>query len=142
MGLLNFSTQCTCMGIESLFVSGSSSFSWKGTPSTKENRICGSVNAMVKVYWHIETVFLLGVVLLWKTKITATIVFACIIIVCCKAVDHFFFIFVKCSWNSNYLNSYMVEYSTSKIGIRHRPENHITLIWQPWLEIIKKSYKM
>ena len=43
-GTFYFSTPCICMGTGSLLVYQFSSFSWKGAPSTKENRICGSVN--------------------------------------------------------------------------------------------------
>ena len=41
-----FLTRCICMGTGSLFVYRLSSFSWKGAPSTKEKRICGSVNCL------------------------------------------------------------------------------------------------
>ena len=56
-GTCNFSTQCICMGTGSLLVYRFSSFSWKGAPSTKENRICGSVNCtsvfarFLRVWW-------------------------------------------------------------------------------------------
>ena len=47
-GTFNFSTQCICLGTGSLFVYRFSPFSWKGAPSTKKNRISGSVNKRVR----------------------------------------------------------------------------------------------
>ena len=42
----NFSTQCIRMADRKLVCLQFSSFSWKGAPSTKENRICGSLNSI------------------------------------------------------------------------------------------------
>ena len=53
-GTFNFSTQCICMGIGSLFVLRVSLFSWKGAPSTKHKHIYGSGNCRIWLLWDVH----------------------------------------------------------------------------------------
>ena len=64
-GTYNISTQCICMGTESLLVYSFLSVWWKGAPSTNENRICGRVNCITYLLWYYNwfSCYELGVIL-------------------------------------------------------------------------------